>query len=64
MTSRIMEECYEEGRRIGEEEGRMETALRMLAIGKLTLEEIAQYSDLPLDEVKRLAGEERSRALL
>lgn len=47
---RAVEELYKEGRK----EGRMETAKRMLAIGKLTLEEIAECASLSLDEVKRL----------
>ena len=47
---RVMEEKWEEGRKSNQ----LETAKRMLASGKLTLEEIAEYSNLPLDEVKRL----------
>lgn len=35
-----------------------EIALRMLEKGKLLLEEIAEYSDLSLEEVKKLADEE------
>lgn len=31
-----------------------EVAKRMLADGKLTLEKIAEYAGLPLDEVKKL----------
>lgn len=31
-------------------------ARRMIARGKLTLEEIAEDTDLPLEEVKELAG--------
>ena len=33
-----------------------ENALRMIASGKLTLEEIADYLSLPLEEVKALAN--------
>lgn len=55
---RAVEELYKEGRKEGRKEGhkegRLETARKMLAAGKLTLEEIAEYSGLPLDEVKRL----------
>lgn len=55
---RIMEELRDEGLREGLREGRKEeqesTARRMLAIGKLTLEEIAEYASLSLDEVQRL----------
>lgn len=53
MTSRIMEEMMEEARLATQKAN----AQRMLATGKLTLEEIAEYSNLPLDEVKRIARE-------
>lgn len=33
------------------------TALNMLRKNKLTLEDIAEYSDLTIDEVKKLADE-------
>ena len=36
-------------------ETRIETALKMIARGKLTLEEIAEDSGLTLEEVKELA---------
>ncbi|WP_051688381.1 hypothetical protein [Butyrivibrio sp. AE2032] len=36
-------------------EVRIETALKMIAGGKLSLEDIASYSGLPLDKVKELA---------
>ncbi len=51
---RVMEEKWEEGRKSNQ----LETAKRMLASGKLTLEEIAEYSNLPLDEVRRIASEQ------
>lgn len=51
---RAVEELWEEGRKIGEEKSSRRSAQRMLAAGKLALEEIAEYSGLPLDEVKRL----------
>ncbi len=51
---RVMEEKWEEGRKSNQ----LETAQRMLASGKLTLEEIAEYSNLPLDEVRRIASEQ------
>lgn len=35
-----------------------EIALRMIEKGKLPLEEIAEYSDLSLEEVQKLADEE------
>ena len=31
-------------------------ARRMIAKGKLSIEEIAEYTDLPIEEVKELAG--------
>lgn len=37
-------------------QGKKETALRMLKAGKLTTEEIAEYSDLSVKEVEQLAG--------
>ena len=40
----------------GREAGRQEDALRMIAGGKLTYEEIASYTDLPLETVKELAA--------
>ena len=53
-------EGREEGRAQGREEGRAEEkksgAARMLALGKLTYEEIAQASNLSLDEVRALAN--------
>ncbi len=36
-------------------EANRETALRMLQIGKLTIEEIAEYSGLSIAEVEQLA---------
>ncbi len=51
---RVMEEKWEEGRKSNQ----LETAKRMLSSGKLPLEEIAEYSNLPLDEVRRIASEQ------
>lgn len=51
---RVMEEKWEEGRKSNQ----LETAKRMLADGILSLEKIAQYSNLPLDEVRRIASEQ------
>ena len=49
-----------EGRAEGRAEGRMESARRtataLLALGKLTLSQIAEATQLSLDEVERLAG--------
>ena len=42
------------GREEGRAEGRADTALRMLASGKFSLEEIAGFSALPLEEIKKL----------
>lgn len=36
-------------------QGKKETALRMLKAGKLTIEEIAEYSDLSVKEIEQLA---------
>ena len=38
-------------------EGAINSARRMLADGILTLEKIAEYTGLPLDEVKKLEAE-------
>ena len=44
----------EEGIKEGIKENALNTAKRMLEDGKLTIEKIAEYAGLPLDEVKRL----------
>ena len=62
----IMCKAMEEMRRIEREEGREEgieiaqtrNAKKMLSARKLPFEEIAEYSGLPLEEVKRLAAEQ------
>ena len=50
----------EEGRLEGRAEGRIESARRtataLLALGKLTLSQIAEATGLPQEEAKRLAG--------
>ena len=55
-----MEEGRMEGRLEGRAEGRIESARRtataLLALGKLTLSQIAEATQLSLDEVERLAG--------
>lgn len=53
----LMEEGRREGRREGRQEGRQSAARKMLAAGKLALEDIAEYASLPLEEVKRMAAE-------
>lgn len=49
---------FEDLRKEALEEGRIEKAIEnaknMLVDGKLTLEKIAEYAGLPLDEVKKL----------
>ena len=55
-----MEEGRLEGRAEGRAEGRIEAARRtataLLALGKLTLSQIAEATELSQEEVKRLAG--------
>ena len=55
-----MEEGRAEGRLEGRAEGRIESARRtataLLALGKLTLSQIAEATELSQEEVKRLAG--------
>ena len=46
-----------EGNREGKREGKREVALKMLKAGRLTTEEIVEYSGLSLAEVTRLAGD-------
>lgn len=46
-----------EQREEGRKEASMKTAKRMLKRGVLTYEEIAEDSDLPIEEVKKLAEE-------
>ncbi|MDO5309924.1 MAG: hypothetical protein Q4G03_10610 [Planctomycetia bacterium] len=53
---------FREGFRKGFREGRKETALKVartaLQLGQNTIEEIAYYTDLTIDEVKRIAESE------
>ena len=49
----------EQGRKEGRTENQRSTVARMLAAGKLTLEEIAEYAALPLAEVRALAEQSR-----
>ena len=55
-----LEEGRLEGRAEGRAEGRIESARRtataLLALGKLTLSQIAEATELSQEEVKRLAG--------
>lgn len=43
-------------RKDAENETKMKTALNMLKRGKLTIEEIAEYSELTVEEVEKLAS--------
>ena len=54
---RVMEEKWEKGRDKGRQETQEANARTMLADDILPLEKIAQYSSLPLNEVRRLAEE-------
>ena len=55
-----LEEGRLEGRLEGRAEGRLESARRtaaaLIALGKLTLSQIAEATQLSLEEVERLAG--------
>ena len=53
----MRKESLQEGVKEGIKEGAINTAKRMLADGMLTLEKIAEYVGLPLDEVKKLKAE-------
>ena len=52
---KAIKELIEEGREEGRTENMAETALRMLAIGKYAIDEIANISGLPIDEVNKLS---------
>lgn len=55
---RLMEDMRNESLKEGIKEGAINTAKRMLSDGMLTLEKIAEYAGLSLDEVKRLKAEQ------
>ena len=44
-----------EGLEQGAQQAKLDNALRMIAGGKLSFEEIASYTDLPLEKVQELA---------
>ena len=46
-----------EGEAKGKTEGRIATVLKMLKKGLLPLEDIAEYSDMPVDEVRKLQAQ-------
>ncbi|MCI8665195.1 MAG: nuclease [Dorea sp.] len=54
IMCKVMEDMRKESLQEGIKEGAINTAKRMLADGILTLEKIAEYAGLPLDEVKKL----------
>ena len=60
LMEKFGEKKMEEGRLEGRAEGRIEaarqTATALLALGKLTLSQIAEATELSQEEVKRLAG--------
>ena len=49
------ERALKDGIKQGTEITKIDNALRMIAGGKLSYEEIASYTDLPLETVKELA---------
>lgn len=53
---RAVEEMMETVRKRSERQNSQRIAQRMLAAGKLAPEEIAEYLDLPLEEVQKLRG--------
>ncbi len=57
IMCKVMEDMRKESLQEGVKEGAINTAKRMLADGILTLEKIAEYAGLPLDEVKKLKAE-------
>ena len=54
----MRKESLQEGVKEGIKEGAIHTAKRMLADGMLTLEKIAEYAGLSLEEVKKLKAEQ------
>ena len=56
LIARSTEAGREAGLQEGAEQNKIDNALRMIAGGKLTYEEIASYTDLPLEKVQELAA--------
>ena len=54
IMCKVMEDMRNESLKEGETRGMKATALRMLEAGRYALEEIAEISGLPLDDVKKL----------
>ncbi len=57
IMCKVMEDMRKESLKEGIKEGAINTAKRMLTDKMLTLEKIAEYTGLPLDEVKKLKTE-------
>ena len=57
IMCKVMEDMRKESLQEGIKEGAINTAKRMLADGMLTLEKIAEYAGLPLEEVKQLKAD-------
>ena len=57
IMCKVMEDMRKESLQEGVKEGAINTAKRMLADGMLTLEKIAEYAGLPLEEVKQLKAD-------
>ena len=57
IMCKVMEDMRKESLQEGIKEGAINTAKRMLTDGILTLEKIAEYAGLSLDEVKKLKAE-------
>ncbi len=58
IMCKVMEDMRKESLQEGVKEGAIHTAKRMLADGMLTLEKIAEYAGLSLEEVKKLKAEQ------
>ena len=52
--TKVYQEAFAEGKDEGKAEGNLKAISNMIRLG-LTLETIAEYLDLPLEEVQRLA---------
>ena len=51
LFEEIAKDSRDEGRTEGKTEANIETAKRMLSRGKLSVEEIAEYSNLPIETI-------------
>lgn len=58
MRNETAEKAKAEGRAEGKAEERVSTALKMLARGRDSMEEIAEMTGLPLEEVQKLADKQ------